>query len=76
MTSMNIYRENFLRNWKKQLWVLVFTAGLSCLGQTVRPPLGATPKQGGTTFRLWGPFVDSVAVKVNEREPVRMSTAR
>jgi 1,4-alpha-glucan branching enzyme len=62
-----------MRNWRKQLWVLVFTAGLSCLGQTVQPPLGATPKQGGTTFRLWAPFVESVAVKVNDRELVHMS---
>jgi hypothetical protein len=73
MTSMSIYQKNFMLNWRKQLWVLVFMAGLSCLGQTVQPPLGATPKQSGTTFRLWAPFVDSVVVKVNDREPVRMS---
>jgi hypothetical protein len=62
-----------MRNWRKQLWVLVFTAGLSCLGQTVQPPLRATPNQGGTIFRLWAPFVDSVTDKVNDRELVRMS---
>jgi hypothetical protein len=73
MTSTSIYRKNSMPNWKKQLWVLVFAAWLSCLGQTVQSPLGATPKQGGTTFRLWAPFVDSVAVKVNDREPVSMS---
>ena len=73
MTSVNINQKNSMRNWRKQLWVLLFTVGLSCLGQTVQPPLGATPKQGGTTFRLWAPFVDSVTIKVNEREPVRMS---
>ncbi len=61
-----------MRNWRKQLWVLVFTIGLSCFAQTV-PPLGATPQPGGATFRLWAPFVDSVAVKVNDNEPVPMA---
>jgi 1,4-alpha-glucan branching enzyme len=64
-------RKIFGRDWRKQFWILVFTTGFSCLAQTV-PPLGATPHEGGTTFRLWAPFVDSVAVKVNDREPVLM----
>ena len=70
---MSIKQKNFMRNWRQQLWLLVFTAGLSCLGQTAQLPLGATPKPGGTTFRLWAPFVDSVAVKVNNSDPVPMS---
>src|SRR6266496_839043 len=61
-----------LRSWRKQLWVLVFTTGISCFAQTV-PPLGATPQEGGTTFRLWAPFVESVAIKVNDSEPVLMT---
>src|SRR5690348_582047 len=66
------YSKRFLRNWRKQIWVLIFTIGLSCLAQTAQPPLGATLQDGGTTFRLWAPFVDSVAVKVNDAEPVPM----
>src|SRR5437762_1625421 len=72
MTSISTYRKNFLRSWRRHLWILVFTIGLSCFAQTV-PPLGATPQAGGTTFRLWAPFVDSVAVKVNDSEPVPMA---
>ena len=73
MTARRIHPKNFLGNWRNQLWLSIFAAGLSCLGQTSQLPLGATPKQGGTTFRLWVPFVDSVAVKVNDSEPVPMS---
>src|SRR5882757_4848151 len=30
-------------------------------------PFGATPhKDGSTTFRVWAPFVDSVAVRIND----------
>jgi 1,4-alpha-glucan branching enzyme len=35
---------------------------------TAADPLGATlHKDGSTTFRVWAPFVDSVAVKINNR---------
>ena len=37
-------------------------------------PLGATPrKDGTTTFRVWAPFVDAVAVKINGRTPVPLA---
>jgi 1,4-alpha-glucan branching enzyme len=36
-------------------------------------PLGATPHSDGTTFRVWAPFVDTVAVKVNAVAPVPMA---
>jgi 1,4-alpha-glucan branching enzyme len=65
--------KTFRRDWRKQLWVLVFTIALPCLTQTVQPPLGATPQVGGTTFRLWAPFVESVAVRVNDGEPMPMA---
>lgn len=73
MTSIGTYWKIFRRNWRRQLWILVFTIGIPCLSQAVQPPLGATLEEGGTTFRLWAPFVDSVAVKVNDSEPVLMA---
>jgi 1,4-alpha-glucan branching enzyme len=37
-------------------------------------PLGATLHKDGTTaFRVWAPFVDSVAVKINDRAPVPLA---
>ncbi len=37
-------------------------------------PLGATPHNDGTTtFRVWAPFVDSVAVRINNRPPVPLA---
>src|SRR5215472_7268906 len=34
-------------------------------------PFGATPHNDGTTtFRVWAPFIDAVAVKINGRTPV------
>ncbi len=39
---------------------------LSTLWASAADPLGATPhSDGSTTFRVWAPFVDAVAVKVN-----------
>jgi 1,4-alpha-glucan branching enzyme len=52
--------------------VLAWAVVLVCQAQpsTPPPPLGATPHPGGTTFRVWAPFVDAVSVKVNEADPV------
>src|SRR3954467_3001471 len=37
-------------------------------------PLGATlHKNGTTTFRVWAPFLDKVAVKINGGPPVPMA---
>ena len=39
---------------------------LSTLRASAADPLGATPHSDGTTtFRVWAPFVDAVAVKIN-----------
>src|SRR5215471_17993729 len=39
---------------------------LSTLWASAADPLGASPhSDGSTTFRVWAPFVDAVAVKVN-----------
>jgi 1,4-alpha-glucan branching enzyme len=36
------------------------------------PPLGATVHPKGTTFRLWAPFVDEVAVTINDGKPIAL----
>jgi len=34
------------------------------------PPFGSTVHDGGVTFRVWAPYVDSVAVKIGDAAPV------
>jgi hypothetical protein len=49
------------------LGLLLLAVVLAFGGQHTQPAtatLGATPHTTGTTFRLWAPFVDEVAVKV------------
>jgi 1,4-alpha-glucan branching enzyme len=63
--------------WRKLLapvCLLVFAAAIAGVGggRSAVPPLGATPQKAGTTFRVWAPFVDSVAVKVNGGKPVAL----
>lgn len=36
-------------------------------------PLGSTPHTGGVTFRVWAPYVEAVAVKINDGAPVPMA---
>ena len=50
--------------------VLVF----STLQAAAADPLGATPHTDGTvTFRVWAPFVDAVAVKINGADPISLA---
>src|SRR5215471_14375166 len=72
MESIGLLCKSSLQHWKKMLSVLLFTVVLPCLAQSGQTPLGASP-QNGTTFRLWAPFIDSVAVKVNDADPVPMT---
>src|SRR5215469_4560940 len=48
------------------LSLIISVSLLSTLWASAAEPLGATPhSDGSTTFRVWAPFVDAVAVKVN-----------
>ena len=69
--------KTLLRKLITRLCPLIFAvAMISCQVQGAPPtvpPLGSTPHSGGTTFRVWAPFVDTVAVKVNEGTPVPLA---
>ncbi len=68
-----MFWKTSLRKWHSQLWVLIFAIGIPCLGQNVSPLGATTHQEGGTTFRFWVPFVDSVAVRINDSQPVSMT---
>jgi hypothetical protein len=48
------------------LWLIAAVLLVSTPWASAADPLGATPHNDGTTtFRVWAPFVDAVAVKIN-----------
>ena len=48
------------------LWLIGSLLLVSTLWASAADPLGATPHSDGSTmFRVWAPFVDAVAVKIN-----------
>src|SRR5262245_62295834 len=50
----------------KSLSLIISVLLLSTLWASAADPLGATPhSDGSTSFRVWAPFVDAVAVKIN-----------
>ena len=54
------------RVWSKRLLIFVALL-LATLLASAADPFGATlHKDGTTTFRVWAPFVDSVAVEIND----------
>jgi 1,4-alpha-glucan branching enzyme len=56
------------------VWLVASVVLLSMPSPSAADPLGATPhKDGTTTFRVWAPFVDAVAVKINGRPPVPLT---
>jgi 1,4-alpha-glucan branching enzyme len=47
---------------------------LLVVSTTAADPLGATPHSDGkTTFRVWAPFVDGVAVRINGGDPISLA---
>jgi 1,4-alpha-glucan branching enzyme len=51
--------------------LLVLLAG--SMAGAASSPLGSTVNPGGVTFRVWAPFVDSVAVRINEGAEIPMA---
>src|SRR5438128_12516360 len=50
----------------RSLSLIISVLLVSTLWASAADPLGATPhNDGSTTFRVWAPFVDAVAVKIN-----------
>jgi len=71
MTYISIHRKTYAGSWISPLSILFLIFALRCPAQTP-PPFGATPQGTGVSFRLWAPFVESVAVQVNDAGPVAM----
>lgn len=66
------------RNFRARLstWLSFLVMALCACriaGADATPPLGATVQADGVTFRVWAPFVESVAVKVNGAPPVALA---
>src|ERR1700730_2043269 len=56
------------------LWLITSVLLVSIPWSSAADPLGATPHNDGTTtFRVWAPFVDAVAVKINAGPPVPLA---
>lgn len=51
---------------------LLVLLGLCSIARSAIAPLGATVHPGGVTFRVWAPYADSVAVRINEGNTVAM----
>ena len=56
------------------LWLIASVLLVSMPWASAADPLGASPHNDGTTtFRVWAPFVDAVAVKINGGTPVPLA---
>src|SRR5438270_12078635 len=56
-------------------WLIASVLLVSVPWSSAAEPLGATPHNDGTTtFRVWAPFVDAVAVKINGKTPVPLAS--
>lgn len=56
--------------WSLILLSLLWTSAATSAAPS---PLGSTVHAGGVSFRVWAPFVDSVAVRINDAAPVSMA---
>ena len=59
---------------KPAVWLIASVLLVFVPWPSTADPLGATPHNDGTTtFRVWAPFVDAVAVKINGGVPVPLA---
>src|SRR3954463_12023736 len=61
--------QNFIRFLGVFLIVIISVARTA---QAAGDPLGSTTHDGRVTFRLWAPYADSVAVRINGATPIPM----
>jgi 1,4-alpha-glucan branching enzyme len=75
MSSPQIHNRKAAARSLAKCLLVFFTALLIATPlASAADPLGATlHKDGTTTFRVWAPFVDSVAVKINGAAPVPLT---
>ncbi|HEX4797301.1 MAG TPA: alpha-amylase family glycosyl hydrolase [Humisphaera sp.] len=53
--------------------ILISLLFVSIAAWAAPAPLGSTVHNGGVTFRVWAPYVDSVAVRIGDAAPVPMA---
>src|SRR5438067_11747314 len=75
-TSPRCYHDFEDGQHRFEHWVLVLFLLLFVSSPTQAAPgrLGSTVHPGGVTFRVWAPFVDSVAVRINDAAPLSMAS--
>jgi len=54
-------------------WALFALLSIGSIATSATAPLGATVHPGGVTFRVWAPYADSVAVRINEGNAIAMA---
>ena len=54
-------------------WALFALLSIGAIARAANAPLGATVHPDGVTFRVWAPYADSVAVRINEGNTVAMA---
>ncbi|HEX5245212.1 MAG TPA: alpha-amylase family glycosyl hydrolase [Tepidisphaeraceae bacterium] len=54
-------------------WALFALLSIGSIATSAPAPLGAIVHPGGVTFRVWVPYADSVAVRINEGNAVAMA---
>jgi 1,4-alpha-glucan branching enzyme len=59
--------------FRQPVQILMIALAVACAAGAAEPPLGCTLHDGGATFRVWAPYVDSAAVRLNDDPPVPMT---
>jgi len=57
----------------RRSWALFALLSIASIAIAAPAPLGATVHPGGVTFRIWAPYADSVAVRINEGNAIGMA---
>lgn len=63
----------FYQRYSRLLHLIAVTLVFISTTAYAATPLGSTPHAGGVTFRVWAPYMDAVAVKINDGAAVPMA---